>query len=225
MKSARCGSTASRVRDRSHGRTVRTRIIHWATLLFLGLLASAVPALADGCIPYCNVGTIAPTNIFNAVDTGQVTGYFVGKGPAGDTDFVRMLDLTTNTTGDWIFNNQTSQVGDMAAFGVANAGDLLVFEIWNQTLNSIFASEPDLSADGQNHAYATQFSGGIINGFDFPAGTYVGMEDLPDGQSDWNYQDDQFVATNVAIVPEPGSLLVLGSGILTVAGFTRRRLF
>jgi hypothetical protein len=111
------------------------------------------------------------------------------------------------------------------AFGVANAGDLLVFEIWNQTLNSIFASEPDLSADGQNHAYATQFSGGIINGFDFPAGTYVGMEDLPDGQSDWNYQDDQFVATNVAIVPEPGSLLVLGSGILTVAGFTRRRLF
>jgi len=137
-----------------------------------------------------------------------------------------MLDLTTSTTGDWVFNNQTSQVGDMADFGVANAGDVLVFELWNQTLDTIFASQPDLSADGHNHAYATHFSGGIINGFNFPEGTYVGMEDLPDGQSDWNYQDDQFLATNVAIVvPEPGSLLALGSGILTLAGLARRRLF
>lgn len=205
-------------------RTARPRVA-CLTILLLGVLASALPASADGCIPYCNVGNIAPTNVFNAISTGDVTGYFVGKGPAGDTDFVRMLDLTTNTTGDWIFDNQTSQVGDMADFGVANAGDLLVFEIWNQTLNAIFASEPDLSSDGENHAYATHFSGGILNGFNFPEGTYVGMEDLPNGQSDWNYQDDQFLATNVAIVPEPDSLLILGSGILTLVGFARRRLF
>lgn len=204
------------------GQTVRTRVVG---LVFLLLFGGAISAFADDCIPYCNVGNIAPTNVFNAVSTGDVTGYFVGKGPAGDTDLVRMLDLTTNTTGSWILNNQTSQVGDMADFGAANAGDLLVFEIWNQTINAIFASEPDLSDDGQNHAYATHFSGGILNGFNFPAGTYVGMEDLPNGQSDWNYQDDQFVATNVGVVPEPSSLLVLGSGILTIAGFARRRLF
>jgi hypothetical protein len=210
MRSVKVGSTAT---------------LYWAILFLLVLVASALPALADDCIPYCNVGNIAPTNIFGALDTGHVTGYFVGKGPAGDTDYVRMLDLTTNTTGEWIFNNQTSQVGETADFGTANAGDLLVFEIWNQTLNSIFASEPDLSDDGKNHAYATHFSGGIINGFNFPAGTYVGMEDLPDGQSDWNYQDDQFIATNVAIVPEPGTLLGLGSGLLTLVGFARRRLY
>jgi hypothetical protein len=206
-------------------RIIRSSTMVLAVLLSLGVLAGAAPVFADDCIPYCNVGNIAPTNIFNAVQTGHVTGYFVGKGPAGDTDFVRMLDLTTNTTSDWVFNNQTSQVGDTADFGVANAGDLLVFEIWNQTLNSIFASEPDLSDDGKNHAYATHFSGGVMNNFNFPPGTYVGMEDLPDGQSDWNYQDDQFVATNVAIVPEPGTLLVLGSGLMTLAGFARRRLF
>ncbi len=209
---------------RTHGKRAARRWAIWLAPAFVVVLAASLPAFADGCIPYCNVGTIAPTNVFNAIETGHVSGYFVGKGPAGDTDFVRMLDITTNTTSAWVFDNQTSQVGDMADFGVANAGDLLVFEIWNQTLNEIFASEPDLSADGKNHAYATQFSGGNINGFDFPAGTYVGMEDLPDGESDWNYQDDQFVATHVAIVPEPGSLLALGSGILTIAGFARRRL-
>jgi hypothetical protein len=211
--------------QREEKRTAYPLIISLAVLLLIIVLANAVPAFADGCIPYCNVGNVAPTNVFNAVNTGDVTGYFVGKGPAGDTDFVRMLDLTTNTMSDWVLDNQTSQVGDTADFGVVNAGDTLVFEIWNQTLNSIFASQPDLSDDMTNHAYATHFSGGVINGFNFPEGTYVGMEDLPNGQSDWNYQDDQFLATNVAIVvPEPGSLLAVGSGILTLAGFARRRL-
>lgn len=198
----------------------------WAiclSLLFV-FLAGCLPAFADGCIPYCNAGTIAPTNVFNAVATGTVTGYFAGKGSADDEDWVRMLDLTTDTTGDWVLDNQITLVGASANFGVANAGDLLVFELWNQTLDSIFASQPDLSDDGTNHAYATHFSGGNINGVNFPAGTYVGMEDWPNGIADWNYQDNQFVVTNVAAVPEPGSLLVLASGILTVAGFARRRL-
>jgi hypothetical protein len=196
-----------------------------ATLL-LGLFAASVPALADGCIPYCNAGNIAPTNVFDAVTTGHVTGYYVGKGSADDDDWVRMLDLTTNTTGDWVLENQQTLVGASADFGVANAGDLLVFELWNQTLDLVFASEPDLSSDATNHAYATHFSGGNINGVAFPEGTYVGMEDWPDGIADWNYQDNQLVATNVAIVvPEPGSWLVFGSGILTLTGCARRRLF
>ena len=201
------------------------RTLFLSVLLLFSVVPTTVTAFADECIPYCNVGNIAPTNVFNATSTGQVSGYFVGKGPAGDTDYVRMLDITTNTSGDWVFNNQTSQVGDMANFGLANAGDLLVFEIWDQTEDHIYASQPDLSFDGQNHAYATHFSGGILNGYDFPAGTYIGMEDWPQGQSDWNYQDDQFIATNVTIVPEPGSLLALGSGILSVMGLARRRLF
>jgi hypothetical protein len=200
----------------------------WAiclALLSVVVLAGSLPALADGCIPYCNAGNIAPTNVFNAVATGPVTGYYAGEGSADDDDWVRMLDLTTNTTGGWILENQNTLVGASGVFGTANAGDLLVFELWNQTLNLLFASEPDLSSDNTNHAYATSFSGGNINGVNFPAGTYVGMEDWPNGIADWNYQDEQFVVTSVAIVPEPGSLLALASGILTVAGFARRRLF
>src|SRR5215475_1674698 len=85
--------------------------------LFVVVLTCPPPVFADECIPYCNVGNIAPTNVFNAIETGDVNGYFVGKGPAGDTDYVRMIDLTTNTTSDWFFNNQTTQVGEMADFG------------------------------------------------------------------------------------------------------------
>ena len=200
-------------------------------LLALALVVS-LPAFADGCIPYCNVGTIAPTNIFTADSTGDITGYFVqggaaSGGGAADLDFVRMLDITTGTTSAWLFNNQTTTAGTTADFGFANTGDTLVFEIENVTLgNLIFASDPTLSEDGINHAYGTHFSGGILNGAMIPAGSYVGMEDLPNGESDWNYNDDSFVFVGVTAgtTPEPGTLALLGSGVLGLAGFVRRKL-
>ncbi|HVP50208.1 MAG TPA: PEP-CTERM sorting domain-containing protein [Candidatus Bathyarchaeia archaeon] len=83
-----------------------------------------------------------------------------------------------------------------------------------------FASDPALSYDGVNHAYATPFAG--RNGI--PAGIFVGMKDLPVGQSDLDYNDDPFVFTNVSSTPEPGTLAMLGSGILGVAGILRRKM-
>ena len=201
-------------------------------LLALALVVS-LPAFADGCIPYCNIGTIAPTNVFTADSTGDITGYFIqggaaSGGGAADLDFVRMLDITTGTMSPWLFNNQTSLPGDTADFGFVNAGDTLVFELQNVTLGGIIlASDPTLSDDGVNHAYATHFSGGILNGALIPAGTYVGMEDLPNGESDWNYNDDSFVFTGVTAgtTPEPGTLALFGSGIVGLAGFARRKLY
>jgi PEP-CTERM motif len=199
-----------------------------ATAIVLAVVICSLPAFADGCIPYCNVGTIAPTNIFTATSTGDINGYFVSKGTAIDEDFVRMLDITTGTVGPWVFDNQTTMIGTMADFGAANAGDTLVFELQNTDFGDfIFASDPSLSEDGENHAYATTFSGGIIGGFDFPAGTYVGMEDLPNGQTDWNYNDDSFIVVGVSAAtatPEPSSILLFGSGILGLAGVLRRKL-
>ena len=197
----------------------------WTLALLLILIATTLPAFADGCIPYCNVGTIAPTNIFTATQSADVTGYFVGSN-AGGLDFVRMLDINTGWVSPWLLDNQTSHTGDMADFGFVNAGDTLVFEIENVSLGSlIFASDPSFSEDGENHAYATSFSGGILNGYDFPPGTYVGMEDLPAGQSDWDYNDDTFLFTNVSNTqtPEPGTLLTFASGLLGLAGFIRRK--
>ena len=195
------------------------------------LVIASLPAFA-GCIPYCSVGTIAPTNVFTASATGSITGYFVqggaaSGGGAGDLDFVGMLDVTTATFSGWLFNNRTSLAGDTANFGPVNIGDTLVFELQNVSLGSIvFASDPTLSSDGVNHAYATAFGGGVLNGALIPAGTYVGTEDLPASFSDFNYNDDSFVFVGVSATPttpEPGTLLLLGSGVVGLSNIVRRK--
>lgn len=188
-------------------------------ILFVVLSLSALPLFA-GTVPYPNPGTVAPTNVFTASHTGNIIGYFYGSS-AGHTDYVGMLDQTTSTFSGWYFNNQTTAPGTMVDFGTVTAGDILVFELWDTTSGLHFASDPSLSYDGINHAYATSFAGG--NGL--PAGIFVGMEDLPIGSSDLDYNDDQFVFQNVSSVPEPSTLAMLGSGIVGVASILRRKVW
>jgi hypothetical protein len=51
------------------------------------------------------------------------------------------------------------------------------------------------------------------------------MEDLPNGQSDFDYNDDTYVFTNIAAAPtpEPSSFALFGTGLLGVAGVLRRK--
>ncbi len=201
-------------------------------VLFSLALAPAL-ARADN-IPYGNPGSIAPTSIITAATTGDVMGYFFGAN-AAYTDTVRLVDETSGTTSPYFFNNQTESLGASANFGAVTAGDTLAFEVYDANLNQTFSSDPSLSQDGINHAYAAPYSGGVIvNGDTIPAGTYIGMEDLNKAHSDFDYNDVTFVFDNIAVgtgtvpvvssVPEPTSIALLGTGLLAAAGGLRKRL-
>jgi hypothetical protein len=107
-------------------------------------------------------------------------------------------------------------------------------------MGQLFASIPSYSSDGYNHAYITDYAGGTVNGASIPAGVFVGLEDegpfSPNsdgtyGGSDLNYNDDTFVFTGVSspslppvgATPEPSSFILLGTGLLSVAGAVRRK--
>lgn len=210
-------------------------------VLSSAILAGTVSAKADA-IPYASVGAIAPTNVFTATSTGNVTGSFIRGGALSGggelfTDSIRLVDLTSGYTSPWLFNSQTTLAGASVNFGPVAANDVLIFDIQVQDLTNaltIFSSGPSRSADGVNHAYLTSFSGGVLNGVDLPAGLYAGFEDTDvrtnDNLGNLDYRDITAVFQNVtqtpspAVTPEPASFVLLGTGALGAAGALRSRL-
>jgi hypothetical protein len=220
---------------------VEENLVFMRTLTLVVTTALALctaQAWADSSIPYPYAGTVAPTNIFTATATGEVDGYFVSHGNAGAIDYLQMIDVSTSTASGWLLDNQTSTQGDEVSFGSVSAGDLLEFQIWDSNDypgGFVFSSNPANSYDGLNHAYAAAWELGNPIDPSIPTGVYIGMEDLPSpappgtswGNADFNYTDTQAVFTNVSFelaTPEPGSLYLLASGLLGMAGLVRRKI-
>ena len=200
------------------------------------LLLGGGAARAADAIPYPGAGVYnATTYSFTAVADGDVLGYIVGGFGAGFENKVGLLINGVLSGNGYGLNNHTSVQGDVFNFGTVSAGDSLIFVLNNLSLGAFAYSDASLNGPydvdgsvGHNHVFSTAYTATDPLFAGVPAGRYVGFEDLPFPDSDFNYNDESFVFTNTAGVangvPEPASwaLMILGFG--GVGAALRRRM-
>ena len=198
---------------------MRRRIATACGVLVAGLLVNASTARA---IPIADPGTeglkvvVASTAPIIATYQGNTATYtnllylmLNGSGQPGDDG---------NTANDlFIFNNQISPVGSTFNLGSFAIGTELEFRLFvTNTGDNFFSGAANRNPDNTAHAR-------VQSNWE-PITTLVSFEDLFNGP--FNYNDLSFSFSNTAAtpdpIPEPTSLVLLGTGLLGLVSAGRR---
>ena len=196
--------------------------------------ASGSIAHAGTLIPYPSPCTVSPENYsFTATATGDIIGYLYSAN-AADVDQIAM-SVNGGPLSPYGIGN-TNPVGTQFDFGHVTVGDTLTFVLQNTTEVAQFSSNAASNADGLQHVYSVAYTNpGPFAVTGIPSGTYVAFEDRLGAPfnagisppSDFDYNDELFVFTNVSIgeTPLPPALPLFASalGTLGLLGWRRKR--
>jgi hypothetical protein len=164
--------------------------------------------------PIAAPGTEGLSVIVNS--TADVIATYEGNSAAYSNDLYVGLNLGNANT--FIFNNHGSPVGSMVNLGSFSIGTELIFRLHvRNTGYDFYSGDASRNPDGYAHARVQQnWQPGV---------TLVSFEDLYNGP--FVYNDLSFSFTNTtsgqpSTIPEPTTMLLVGSGLIGLAGFRRR---